>query len=238
MPPEGWSGCHWLGTPKMPPTAVPPTPRTGAIRQGLHGVPSSKPFPQAYPPHRPHPTSQHGLGAQPSQPWRTAVKPSVCPGRCLGPQPLSISLQLKASQCLSGLREEMQRQGSSTASGEARGARGTRDKVDEAPPLVTKVPCLTKPPSSYLQPSLFSFSDSLSSPPPWPPYLNSCPCSPHSHSLQGCRNAHPRSHSLVPGPNENLSAILARDSKFHSKVKSKLTYRLHLCSCGVNCCCP
>jgi hypothetical protein len=54
----------------------------------------------------------------------------VCLGPCMGRQPLSSSW----------LREEMQRQARSTASGDA------RDKVDEMSPLVTKVPCLTKPP--------------------------------------------------------------------------------------------
>jgi hypothetical protein len=76
----------------------------------------------------------------------------------MGLQPM-----LKVSPCLSWLREEMQRQGSSTTSGETRGAQSTGDKVNEAPPLVTKVPCLTKLPSPYLKPSIF-FSDPLSSP--------------------------------------------------------------------------
>jgi hypothetical protein len=73
----------------------------------------------------------------------------------MGLQPLFSSLQLKGSQCLSWLKEEMQRDSSSTTSGEARRAQGTGEKVDSVPSLVTKVPCLTKLPSSYLQLSVF-----------------------------------------------------------------------------------
>jgi hypothetical protein len=50
---------------------------------------------------------------------------------------------LKGSQCLSWLKEKMQRHGSSTAIGEARTAQDTGDKVGDILPLVTKVPCLT-----------------------------------------------------------------------------------------------
>jgi hypothetical protein len=105
------------------------------------------------------------------------------------------------------------------------------DKTDEAPSLAT-----TKPPSPYLQPSLFSFSDPLS-------YPLTCHVFP-SHPIQILTHAHltpvayrgvteaftPRSHSLVPGLTRTCLPILVRDCKFHSKVKSKLTYRLPLCS--------
>jgi hypothetical protein len=38
-----------------------------------------------------------------------AQQPACMPGGCMGQQPLSSSLQLKGSQCLSWLREEIQR---------------------------------------------------------------------------------------------------------------------------------
>jgi hypothetical protein len=89
----------------------------------------------------------------------TCIYMYVCSGCCMGQQPLSSSLQLKGSQCLNWLREEMQSQGSSTSSGEVKGAGDTWVKAGETPPLVIKVTCLTK------LPSLSFFSDPLSYPP-------------------------------------------------------------------------
>jgi hypothetical protein len=48
----------------------------------------------------------------------------------LGLSAWASSLQLEGSQCLSRLKKGVQRYGSSTASGEARGDWGTRDKED------------------------------------------------------------------------------------------------------------
>jgi hypothetical protein len=54
-----------------------------------------------------------------------------------------------------------QRHHSSTTSGEARGAQDTGYKANEVPPLVTKVLCLIKPPSSYLQAPVFFLCPTL-----------------------------------------------------------------------------
>jgi hypothetical protein len=125
---------------------------------------------------------------------------------------LSSSLQLKDSQCLSWLREEMQKHRGSSTCGEARGVQGTRDKVGEAPPLVIKVPGLTKPPSSicnlfYLPPLTHSFACL--------PAMPICLNTPSQTSLapvayRGHRNTH-RSHTpLIPGLTRTCLPILAR----------------------------
>jgi hypothetical protein len=151
--------------------------------------------------------------------WDAAQSKSLCP---------AASVQ----QPLSWLREETQRHGNSTASGEAKEA-----PEGGALPLVTKVPCLTKPPSSYMKLSLSPSSDQLLC---LPACCTCLPGTPHPNPtcLHSLETLTLRSRSLVPGLTRTCLLILAKDSKFHSKVKSELTYRLHLCSCDVNCCCP
>jgi hypothetical protein len=108
-------------------------------------------------------------------------------------------------------------------------------------PLVAKILHLAGLPFSSLPPSLSSSSDLVPCPPthhplptldtpsqlplvlfsllPWPTGVT------ETLTL--------RSHSFVPGLSRTYLPILAKASKFHSKVKSKLTYQLHLCSCDM-----